>query len=233
MNTNGNLALYEEMLLLMLRAREGTVPAAIQCQTALGGAILAQLLLSQRIEIDGDKHSHRMTLKDKRPLGDTILDECLAKVATTRRCAQAQTWVQRFAMLRNLKHRVADRLCDRGVLRADRSSVLWIFSRRVYPEVDPRPKREMVRRLERAIFTDGSEVEARTIVLLSLAKSADLLRLIFDRKALKGRKQRIESLVNGQVAGVATRDAIQAAQAAAVVAACIIPAVAATHVHAH
>ena len=133
MKTNRNLALYEEILLLALRDREGTVPAATQCQTALGGAILAELLVTQRIEIDGHKRSLRVTLKDKRPLGDSILDECLAKVATAKRSAQAQTWVQRFAMLRNLKRRVAARLCDRGILRADRSSVLWIFSRLVFP----------------------------------------------------------------------------------------------------
>lgn len=233
MKTNRKLALYEEILLLALRDREGTVPAATQCQMALGGAILAELLLCRRIEIDLDKRSHRVTLKDQRPLGDPILDECLARVATARRSAQAQTWVQRFAMLRGLKHRVAARLCDRGILRADHSRVLWLFSRRIYPEVDPQPEREVIGRLERAIFSDRPQVDARTLVLLSLAKSGNLLGLIFDRKALKSRRQRIKSLINGQVAGEATRDAIQAAQTAAVMSACVIPAITAAQVHTH
>ena len=233
MKTNPNLALYEEILLLALRDHEGTVPAATQCEMALGGAILAELLLRQRIEIDRDKRSHRVTLKDQRPFGDPILDECLMKVAAARRSARAQTWVQRFATLKGLKHRVAAQLCDRGILRADCSRVLWLFPRRIYPEADPRPEREVIQRLERAIFSDRPEVDARTLVLLSLAKSADLLRLVFERKALKGRSRWIESLISGQMAGVATRDAIQAAQAAAVVAACVIPAIAAAQVHAH
>lgn len=233
MKTNRNLALYEEILLLALRDREGTVPAATQCQMALGGAILAELLLRRRIEIDLDKRSHRVILKDQRPLGDPILDECLARAASAKRSAQAQTWVQRFAMLRGLKHRVAARLCDRGILRADQSRVLWLFSRRVYPEVDPRPEREVIRRLEQAIFSDRPEVDARTLVLLSLAQSGNLLGLMFDRKALKSRRQRIKSLINGQIAGEATREAIQAAQAAAIMATCVIPVATATHVHTH
>jgi Golgi phosphoprotein 3 len=82
----------------------------------------------------------------------------------------------------------------------------------------------LTERLREAIFSDVREVDPRTVVLLSLAKSADLLRLIFDKKQLKSRKTRIEQVVNGEMTGKATQEAIQAMQAAVMVA-CIMPAV--------
>ena len=82
----------------------------------------------------------------------------------------------------------------------------------------------MIERLRKAIFSDIGEVDPRTVVLLSLAKSADLLKLVFDKKQLKGRKTRIEQVVNGEMTGKATQEAIQAMQAAVMVA-CIMPAI--------
>jgi hypothetical protein len=67
---------------------------------------------------------------------------------------------------------------------------------------------------------------------LSLAKSADLLKLVFDKKQLKSRKTRIEQVVNGEMTGKATQEAIQAMQAAVMVA-CIMPAIMASTTAAH
>ncbi len=65
------------------------------------------------------------------------------------------------------------------------------------------------------------------VVLLSLASSADLLRHVFDKKELKARQARIEQVVNGELTGKATKEAIEAMQAAVMVA-CIIPAIVVT-----
>jgi hypothetical protein len=119
---------------------------------------------------------------------------------------------------------VAEGLCRRGVLRADEGKVLLIFTRKLYPEVDPGPEREIIGRLRRAIFTETKEVEPHTVVLLSLAKSADLLKIVFDRKKLKSRKKRIDKIVNGEIIGKATKEAVQAVQAAVMVAV-IMPAI--------
>ena len=170
MKPNQNLTLYEEILLLALRDREGTVPATVNCSPALGGAILAELILAERIEIETKKRSHWVSVRNKRPVGDPILDECLEKMEKAKRRARAQTWVSRFSMLKDLRHRVAERLCGRGIVKADRSAVLWVFSRRVYPELNPRPEREVIRRLKQAIFTHTSDVDPRTLVLLSLER---------------------------------------------------------------
>jgi hypothetical protein len=119
---------------------------------------------------------------------------------------------------------VAEQLAKRRILRIDEDKVLWIFTRKIYPEVDPQPERELIERLRQAIFGDGAEIDPRTVVLLSLANSADLLKLAFDKKQLKSRKARIEQVVNGELTGKAANEAIQAMHAAVMVA-CIMPAI--------
>jgi hypothetical protein len=115
----------------------------------------------------------------------------------------------------------------------DEDKVLWIFARKVYPEINPQPERKLIERLRKAIFTDAPRVDARTSLLVSLAKNANLLHIPFAKKELKTRKQRIEQLTNGDLISKATKDAVeaaQAAQAAAVLCTCIIPAVTVTTV---
>lgn len=82
----------------------------------------------------------------------------------------------------------------------------------------------MIERLQQAIFTNTTDVDPRTIILLSLAKSAGLLNYSFDKKKLKQQKERMEKLINGEVTGAATKEAIEAVQAAIMVAA-IMPAI--------
>ena len=197
----------------------------------IGGAILAELLLAQRLAVEERKKKLADVLSDK-PIGEPLIDECLAKVATAKRRAAPQTWVQRFAHLKQLRHRVARGLCKRGILRADEDTILLLFRRRIYPEIDPKPERKLIEGLRKAIFTSTRQVDPRTVVLLSLANSAGLLKIPFDRKKLKQRKQRIARLIDGELTGRATREAIQAAQSAAVIAA-TMPAIMAATVASH
>ena len=212
------LFLHEEILLLALRDEEGTIASGTMYQYAIGAALLAELLLSKRIEVEQSGKRKLVNLVSTSPLGEPLIDECLEKVSSAKKRAVLQTWVSRFAGVKNFKHRVAQQLCRRGILKADEDKVLLIFTRKIYPEVNPGPEMELIRRLEHAIFTDTRDVESRTVVLLSLANSTGLLKVVFDKKKLKGRKARIEQIVNGEITGKAATEAIQAMQAAIMVA---------------
>jgi hypothetical protein len=65
-----------------------------------------------------------------------------------------------------------------------------------------------------------SQVLASTSLVLAPPGPSD----VFDKRQLKGRKARIQQVVNGELTGKATREAIEAMQAAVMVA-CIIPAI--------
>ena len=226
------LFLHEAIMLLALKDKEGTVFTGVNYSYAIGGAVLAELMLNQRLSIEEQRKKTYAVVQDPTPLGDSLIDEYLNKIAQAKKRQQLATWVTRFANIKNLKHRIAERLIQKGILRADEDKVLLLFTRKIYPELNPEPERKLMSRLEQAIFTDEEDIDPNTVVLLSLVKGAEFLNQLFDKKKLKARKQRIEQIVNGELTGKATQAAIQAMQAAVLVAA-IVPAVIVTTTAAH
>jgi len=224
MTTRQGLYLHEEIILLALEDKKGTVSSGSLHNFAVGGAVLAELLFEKRIDIEEAGKKKFARILSSTPVGEPLIDECLARVAGAKKRAQLQTWVSKFANLKNLKHRIAERLAGRGILRVDEDKVLGIFTRKVYPEVDPGPEKELIAKLREAIFSESSDIDPRAVVLLSLANSADLLKFIFPKKELKSRKARIEQVVNEEMTGKAAKEAIQAMQAAVMVA-CLMPAI--------
>jgi hypothetical protein len=214
---NKQLFLHEEITLLALRDQSGTMASGTNYQYAIGGAVLADLLLEGRVTVETNGKKKFLRLTSSKPFGDPIMDECLRKVVDAKRRAQLRVWVSRFAGVKKLKHKVAKQLCRRGILRSDEDKVLLVFSRKIYPEINPEPEQQILDRLREAIFTDTDQVEPHTAVLLSLAKSTGVLRANFDKKKLKTRKDRIERVINGEMTGKATKEAIDAMKAATMV----------------
>jgi hypothetical protein len=220
------LCLYEEIMLLALSNEKGRLETAYLEYTA-AGAILAELSLGRRISIEANK-KQLVSLENPNPTQDPVIDECLQKIATAKRRASLRTWVSRLAGIKELRHKIARQLCNRGVLRADEDRVLFFFTRKNYPEIDPMPEKRIVERMRAAIFADGDQVDPRTVVLISLANGAGLLKKPFGAKELKSRKKRIEQIVNGELTGKATQEVIAACQAAVMVAAIMPATIAAT-----
>ena len=213
MPLQNKLLLHEEITLLALRDEEGTFQIGATYDYAIGGAVLAELLLSGRIVAEETRGKKLAKLISSEPLGDPIIDECLEKVRSAKRRATLQTWVARFARVKRLRLRIGKQLCSRGILRADQDNILWVFTRKVYPQLDPVPERRLIDRMRKAIFTDQRDIDPRTVILISLAKSAGLLNAVSDKKELRNRKARIERIINGEVTGKATNEAIAAMRA--------------------
>jgi len=210
------LFLYEEIMLLALRDQKGTL-ATNYSEIAVAGAVLAELLLDRRIAVDGTSKA-LVDVRDPAPTGDPIIDECLGKMTASGKRASLQSWLSRLAGIKKLRHKVALQLCNRGVLRADEDTVLFIFTRKVYPEINPVPEKKIIERVRTAIFTDTDQVDPRTVALISLASGTDLLGGMFGRKVVRTRKKRIEKIVNGEMTGKATREVIAACESAVMVA---------------
>lgn len=218
------LLLNEAIMLLALKDKEGTIFSGVNYSYAIGGAVLAELMLNQRLSVEEKGKKSYAVVQDPTPLGEPLIDECLNKVVQAKKRQQLATWVSRFARVKNLKHRTAERLIKKGILREDEDKVMLIFTRKIYPEFNPEPEKKLMKRLEQAIFTDNQDIDTHTVVLLSLVKNAEFLNRLFDKKQLKTRKQRIEQVINGELTGKATQAAIQAMRAAVLVT-CIMPAV--------
>jgi hypothetical protein len=161
------------------------------------------------------RHTYAV-VSDSSPVGDPVIDEALEKMRTSSRRRHLQAWVERFAKIKRMNHRVATGLAERGILRATEAQVLLLFTRRVYPELDSTVERAIVERLREAISGEGKTVDPRTTVLAALAHHAGLLKANLDKRWLKERRSRIEAIIKGDAVGKATKAAIQAAQAAVV-----------------
>lgn len=209
---------HEHLMLLALRDDKGTLESKASMHSfALGGALLAELSIHGRITIDDTKKA-MVDVVDRRPLGEPVLDDCLERVAIAKRRARASTWVQRFANLKRLRHRVAAGLCRQGILRDDEDTVLLVFTRKVYPTIDPRPERELLGRLRDAVFGDAPSIDPDVALVVTVANASDLLAVHFDKASLKRRKSRLEAIAEGDLVGAATKRAVQAAQQAAMAA---------------
>ncbi len=209
------LYLYEEVMLLALRNDKGTITTSF-VEQAVAGAVIAELLLTDHIKVSKDKKS-MVDVISRKPLGDPIIDEALKMLCEAKRRAPIATWLSRFARITNLKHRVAQSLCARGILKATEDKVLLIFTRKIYPEIDPQPEQEIIKRLGTAVFGSGRDLSARTTVLVSLANGTGLLAANFDRKKVKAAKKRIDAIIQGEAIGQATKELIQSLQAAIMV----------------
>jgi len=228
MTDTPRLYLYEEITLLALRDKKGTLST---CFASMGvaGALMAELLLEGRVAIDGTRKK-LIEVRSRDLFGDPVLDEALRQIAASSRRASLNAWIPRLANAKNLHHRVAQQLCRRGILRADEDTVLLIFRRKIYPELNPLPERELIERMRNAIVSDSSQVDPRTMILLSLARAADLLATSVGRDVVKAGKARIKAIVQGEATGKATREVIEATQAA-MIAATVVPTIVAGSHH--
>ena len=207
------LRLQEEVLLLSLNDESGTTGGNTAYAPAIGGAIVSELLLAGRIRIVKPRRTHLVEVVDSTPVGDALLDECLEKVALSKRPKSVSSWVSSFSSLGRLKHRVAEGLCELGVLRRDQGKVLLIFNRTTYPTVDPDPERQIIARLRETV-ADGVVPDARSLVLLSLTHGCGMLPHVLGKQLVKEKRDWIKELVEGDVVGEVAKQVLHASQAA-------------------
>lgn len=216
MTIPSTLFLHHEMMLLALCPKRGTVVRGTAYPYGVGGAVMAELLLNRRIAVQQSGKKHVIEAISKEPLGEPLIDRCLDRIDREKEHASLAMWIARLACVKDLKDRVAEQLCKRGVLGAAHGRILLIFSQRIYPQADPEPRREVIERLRGAIFTDALHIDPRTLILLSVADSAGLLPVVFDKNELGGRRARIEQFVSDEIVGTAVRAAIKTMRTAIV-----------------
>lgn len=210
------LHIYEEILLLALCEEKGTISGSY-VGYAVAAAVIAELMLQQRISISDGRRKYVIP-EDKSPSDDPVLNECMEKIAAAKRPKVVRTWVNKIAHLKDLQHKVAKNLAEHGVVSADEEKVLWLFNRRVYPEINPQPELELRTRMREAVLNEQADVDARTVIIIALCQGAQLLRQVFSRQELRTHKGRIKQLIKGNILGDAAREAVQAVEAAIMVA---------------
>lgn len=215
------LCLHHEISLLAIHDDSGVFVGGM-VNYAIAGAILSDLLIRKRIQVSDSKRQ-MVSVCAKAPAGDStgnaLIDEVLQTIASNKKEKNLKDWVTQVAGLKNLAHRVAEELCDLRILRADQDKILWLFPRKIYPEVAPKVERNLKDRMAKLMFGQTTDHNERTTVLVALAKSTGLLSYNFDKDRLRRNKDRIEKISNGDMFAIrATKSAVTAVQTAIMVA---------------
>lgn len=206
--------LAEEFALLAYDDRGASVIDGTSLDSGLGGALLLELALAERIEIDGKY----VVVADRRPVGVALIDEALTLIDQSEKPRKPGHWVSKLA--KNTRDRVMSDLTDRGVVRREKDKVLGLFPRTRYPAahgVEPAEEAEARQRMHAAVTT-GGPVDPRTGALCALVAATGMERKVFpdlDRKLVR---KRLKEIGEGAWAAEAVKKNIAAVQSAVMVA---------------
>ena len=131
------MLIAEDLLLLLTDDDTGKLAASsTEVDVALGGALLVELALMDRIDVAGAHErvrEGRLVVRDANPTGDGLLDEALA-IVRQKEDKKPQSVVTRLG--KHVRVRLYERLAQGGVLRAEEDRVLDIFPRHGWPATD-------------------------------------------------------------------------------------------------
>ncbi|KAI8438545.1 hypothetical protein MSG28_011015 [Choristoneura fumiferana] len=194
------LTLMEEVLLLGLKDKEGYTSFWNDCiSSGLRGCILIELGLRGRVELEraGMRRkgllSRKVIVKSDTPTGDVLLDEALKHMKETEPPESVQSWIEYLSgetwnpmklkyQLKNVRERLAKNLVEKGVLTTEKQNFL-LFDMTTHPLTDNVVKCRLVKKVQEAALrrsiTDVAHADKRSLALLMLAHSADVLENAF------------------------------------------------------
>jgi hypothetical protein len=206
---NERLLLHEELFLLALNDETGVG----RVDLGVAGGMLADLVFAGAIEVENVKRDWQVHAVPFASSTNQLLAECVDDIRVSTKVRSAGHWVGRFGRKKDLRHRIAEPLVQRGILSEEKRKRL-LFTATRYPELDPGPEAEMTERLRSAILHDVTETDERTIALVSLGNASGLLTNNLDRKMLRQRKERISELSENPIATDAVKVALDGINAA-------------------
>jgi golgi phosphoprotein 3 len=186
------LTMLEEIVLLAVDEKTGCLRSVREYATAyaLVGAVFFDLALAHKIDTD----TETIHIIDTTPTGNATLDRVLADMARRTHLKTVEDWIEQLFYGRaDLEGEALKSLIERGILRHQKSKLMWIIDVESYPMVNNKPQKFVTDRLASAIL--GDEIpDTRDIMLVSIAAPCGLLSYVLVEDALERRRRRIELL---------------------------------------
>lgn len=205
------LTMLEEVVLLAVDEKTGSLRSSREFSTAyaLVGAAFFDLALAGNIDTD----TETIRIIHTKPTGSAIHDQILANLAQRPELKTVQDWIEEIYRHYDLEGEALKSLIERGILRHEKSKLLWIIDVESFPIVDNKPQQHVALRLANAVL--GDEIpETRDIMLVSIAAQCDLLYYILSDTTVRLRKSRIEMLSNLETISRKVNAAIESLEAA-------------------
>jgi hypothetical protein len=159
------LLIVDDLMLLLMDDDGASVQAAGTLYYTLGGAVLTELALLGRVEVDdtGVLNGPRVTPSGEGPLPDPLLQAAYDTIAAKTQRVQPLL----IAIGADLWRVVVDRLVDRGLLRRQERRVLGVFRSTRWPAAEVEHEAQLRERIIR-ILEDGEAPDPRTAAIIGL-----------------------------------------------------------------
>jgi hypothetical protein len=200
------LTMLEEVVLLAVDQRSGELRSTREYSTAyaLVGAVIFDLALAHKIDTDTEE----VAIINTASTGNALLDRVLAHMAQRPDLKTVSAWIEEiFHMRDDLEGEALASLGREGILRHEKSKLLWIIDVERFPLVDDKPQQHVRLRLANAILTDGIPA-TRDIMLVSIAEPCGLLPFVLGEDTIALRRHRIRLLCGLETISRKVSDAI-------------------------
>ena len=192
-----DLIIAEKLFILTIDDERGEMPASVKAvlRFGLAGALLAELTLANKFQLN----EGRLLLSDPIVTHDGLLDEIMGMVALEQKPRKLIYWIEVIGRKQTVRE-VAERLAGRKVISIEKERYPWISPSIAYPQVDGSAKYCVKQRL-REIILAKDQPEAADIILFSLLRACQLLRLVFTSDERRSASKKVEALAKGEIFG--------------------------------
>lgn len=212
------MLIAEDLLLLLTHDDTGKLASSgTEVDVALGGAVLVDLTLMERVDVAGPREpvrEGRLVVKDPSATGDAVLDEALAAIGE-KEGKKPQSVVARLG--KGVRAALYGRLVERGLLRAERGRILGIFPTDRWPALDASHEASVRAGIASAL-REGRTSDARIGALISLLLALRAVHKVVEPSSVGLPKQEIKAsakrIAEGDWAARAVRQAIDSTNAA-------------------
>ena len=198
----------EELVLLLLNEESGYLEqvSGWNLSCVLTGAVLADLAFESRIDADLES----LTLLDRTPVGDAVLDPTLAMIAAESEPQPVRYWVEKVAgMSDEILDATLERLVDKGILDYA-SGGFWSLSRATFTPVRRSSDLSRANVRQRVVQTIlGDQIpDPRDAIVTGLAHACDAFRFLLQPEDYEASLERIELIGGLDLIGRSVAEAV-------------------------
>lgn len=210
------MAIAEELVLIAVDPiKRRSLLGSGAADAVVGGAVLVDLVVAERCEVDGPAKKARVHTTSTTPLGSPVHDRALSRLKVGQR-QPASRLVPRLG--KGAHAGVLAALVAEGELVATRHQRLGFLTVTRYDIPDP-ARRDALLAEVRRVLVGEVEPDERTGPLVGLASAGDLVKHLVPGEQRKAATRRAKAIAKGDWAGTAAAAAVAAASAAATAAA--------------
>jgi len=209
-------SIAEELFLLSVHEKKHSLSFSSNYEVdyALAGALLAELLLLEKIKINEEG---RVEISPEAEADDPLLAIIWKKIKKEKRPRKINYWIRLFGQdQKKVKDQIIENLIQKNVIAVKNKKFLWIPYKE-YTQQDTTAKffsKEMLRLVVFAKEKSGDH----SIILLSLVRACDLLDHLFTIDEIAAAKTRVNELVKNEILGNSVMATIQKISDAAAIA---------------